>query len=162
METILQIFRGRNWQKTRLKLEFFSCHNIKLKLLWLILKWYTILENFFLLDSVRYHSDAKTALKVWLVQPQDPDVRLISQIHIFMCFIINISTMSWRYIEDDVTLISLQYQNIHWVMTWTGLFHRSCPCSFSRLNSSLLEKRSPLYGLASRHCCVSNSLILIS
>ena len=66
-------------------------------LLWLIWKWYTVLEDFFLLDSVRYHCDVKTTLKVWLVQSQDPDVRLISQIDIVMCFIYNISAMSWWY-----------------------------------------------------------------
>ena len=97
METILETFRRRNWWKTRLKLKFFSCHNINMVLLWLILKWYTILEDFFLLDSVHYHDDVKTTLKVWLVQSQDPDVRLISQIDIVMCFIYNISAMSWGY-----------------------------------------------------------------
>ena len=50
----------------------------------------------FLLDSVRYHGDVKTTLKVSLVQSQDPDTRLISQIDIVMCFIYNISAMSWR------------------------------------------------------------------
>ena len=97
LETILLTFRSRNWENTRLKLIFFSCHNINMTLLWLILKWYTNLEDFFLLDSARYHDDVKTALKVWLVQFQDPDVRLISQIDIIMCFIYNILTMSWRY-----------------------------------------------------------------
>ena len=50
-------------EKTRLKLKFFSCHNINMELLWLILKWYTIIEDFFLLGSVRYHDDVKTILK---------------------------------------------------------------------------------------------------
>ena len=31
-------------------------------LFWLILKWYTILEDFFLLDNVRYHDDVMTIL----------------------------------------------------------------------------------------------------
>ena len=53
----------------------------------------------FLLDSVRYHDDVKTTTtsKVWLVQSQDPDVRLILQIDIVMCLIYNISAMPWRY-----------------------------------------------------------------
>ena len=97
LETILLTFRSRNWENTRLKLIFFSCHNINITLLWLILKWCTNLEDFFLLDSARHHDDVKTTLKVWLVQFQDPDVRLISQIDIVMCFIYNILTMSWRY-----------------------------------------------------------------
>ena len=97
METILLIFHSRNWEKTRLKLKFFSCHNINMALLWLILKWYKIMEEFFLLNSVRYDDDVKTTSKVWLVQSQDPNIRLISQIYIVMCFIYNISAMSWRY-----------------------------------------------------------------
>ena len=43
----------------------FSCHNINVALSWLILKWYTILEDFFLLDSVRYRNNVMTKLKVW-------------------------------------------------------------------------------------------------
>ena len=97
LETILLTFHSRNWENTRLKLIFFSWHNINITLLWLILKWYTNLDDFFLLKSTRYHDDVKTTLKVWLVQFQDPDVRLISQIDIVMCFIYNILTMSWRY-----------------------------------------------------------------
>ena len=43
--------------------------------------------------SQRCHDD----IKVLLVQSQDPDVSLISQMDIFMYFIYNISAMSWRY-----------------------------------------------------------------
>ena len=43
--------------------------------------------------SRRCHDD----IKVWLVQSQDSDVRLISQIDIVMCFIYNISAMPWQY-----------------------------------------------------------------
>ena len=74
-------------------------------LLWLILIIVANAEmvydpgGFFLLDSVRYYGDVKTTLKVWLFQSQDPDVRLISQIDTVMCFIYNISAMSWRYCE---------------------------------------------------------------
>ena len=78
-------------------------------LLWLMLKWYTILEDLFLVDSVRYHDDVMTTLKVWLVQYRDPDVRLISQIDSVMCFIYNISAMSWRYwgwCHSDIVTIS--------------------------------------------------------
>ena len=39
--------------------------------------------------SRRYHDD----IKVWLVQSQDPNVCLISQIDITMCFIYNLSAM---------------------------------------------------------------------
>ena len=77
--------------------------------MWLILKWYTILDGFFLLDSVRYRDDVMTTLKVWLVQYRDPDVRLISQIDIVMCFIYNISARSWRYrrrCHSDIVTIS--------------------------------------------------------
>ena len=41
---------------------FHSSRNIKWALLWLM-KWYTILEDFILLDSVRYHDDVMTTLK---------------------------------------------------------------------------------------------------
>ena len=37
------------------------------------------------------------SIKVWLVQSPDEDVRLISQVDIVMCFIYNISAMSWLY-----------------------------------------------------------------
>ena len=37
--------------------------NINVTLLWLILKWYTILEDFFLLDRVRYRDDVMMTLK---------------------------------------------------------------------------------------------------
>ena len=62
-----------------------------------MLKWYTILEDFFLLDSVRCHGDVKTIFKALLFQSQDPDVMLISKIDIAMYFIYNISAVPWRY-----------------------------------------------------------------
>ena len=87
-------------------------------LLWLIPKWYTILEDFFLLDSVRYHGDVKATLKVWLVQSQEPDVKLISQIDIVMRFIYNIIAMSWRYrgwCHSNIVTISECPLGYHWL-----------------------------------------------
>ena len=52
--------------------------------------WYTILENFFMLERIWYHDDV-------MVQSQDPDVRLIFQINIIMCFVYNMSAISWQY-----------------------------------------------------------------
>ena len=43
--------------------------------------------------SQRFHDD----IKVRLVQSQDPDVTLISQIDIVMCFSYDILAMSWQY-----------------------------------------------------------------
>ena len=63
----------------------------------LILKRYTILEGFFLLDFFLFIATMSWDIKVWLVQSQDLNVRLISQIDIVMCFICNISAMSCRY-----------------------------------------------------------------
>ena len=62
--------------------------------------------------SRRCHDD----IKVSFVQYQDLDVRLISQIDIVMCFFYNISAIHTD-IEDDVTPISSQYQNVHWERT---------------------------------------------
>ena len=63
---------------------------------------------YFLLDSVRYHDDVKMTSKVWLVQSQDPDVRLlISQIDIVRCFIYNISAMSWRYRRHHPNFVTI-------------------------------------------------------
>ena len=86
--------------------------------MWLILKWYTILEDFFLLDSVRYRDDVMTTLKVWL-----------SNIKILMsdwycklkltssCVSFTIYQQFHGDIECDVTPTSLQYQNVHWFMS---------------------------------------------
>ena len=60
--------------------------------------------------SWRCHDD----IKVWLVQSQDPDVRLISQIDIVMCSF-TIYQQCHTNIAGDVTPISLRYQNVHWV-----------------------------------------------
>ena len=87
----------------------FNRHNRNIALLWLILKWYTILKDFFLLDSVRYLDDVMMTSKVWLVQYWNPDVRLLSEIDIAMCFIYNISATSWRYwgrCHSDIVTIS--------------------------------------------------------
>ena len=85
-------------------------------LLWLILKRYTILEDFFLLDfflSVRYRDDVMTTLKFdW------------SNLKILMsswyrkltlsCVSFTIYHQCHTDIESDVTPMSLQYQNVHW------------------------------------------------
>ena len=134
LETILLTFHSRNWENTRLKLIFFSWHNINITLLWLILKWYTNLDDFFLLKSTRYHDDVKTTLKVWLVQFQDPDVRLISQIDIVMCFIYNILQCHGN-IDGDVSPASLQYQNLNWEIETTSLM--SFWCLFVNLEHTL-------------------------
>ena len=44
-----------------------------------------------------WQNNLKMTLKVWLVQSQDLDVRMIPQIDIVMCFTYSISAMSWRY-----------------------------------------------------------------
>ena len=86
-----------------------SCHNINLPLLWLILKLYTILEDFFLLDSVHYCDDAMTRLKVWLVQYRYPNVWLTSP-----CVSFTIYQQCHGDVEGDVTPKLLENQNVHW------------------------------------------------
>ena len=53
----------------------------------------------------------------WLVQSQDPNVRLISQIDIVMCFIYNMSALWWqcrgRCHSNTVTI-----SNVHWVLVF--------------------------------------------
>ena len=53
----------------------------------------------------------------WLVQSQDPNVRLISQTDIVMCFIYNMSALWWqcrgRCHSDTVTI-----SNVHWVLVF--------------------------------------------
>ena len=76
-------------------------------LLQLILKWYSNLKDFFLLDSVPFHNDNTTILK--RDQSQYSDVRLISQSDIVKCFIYNTSAMPWRYLRrfrSDIVAIS--------------------------------------------------------
>ena len=102
----------------------FKLPNINAALLWLILKWYTILEDFFLLDSVRYRDDV-TTLKAWLVQYRDPDARLTSQLT-SSCVSFTIYQQCYGDIEDDVTLTSLQCQNVHWVNTPLHNFTKKC------------------------------------
>ena len=105
-------------EKSRLKLWFFSCHNINVALLWLILKRYTILEDFFLLDfflRVRYHDDIMTALKFdWsnLKTLMSGWYRKSTS----SCVSFTIYQQCHTNIEGDVTPISLLYQNVHWVI----------------------------------------------
>ena len=42
-------FSQQQLNKRRLKLSFFSCHSMNVALLWLLLKWYAILQELFLL-----------------------------------------------------------------------------------------------------------------
>ena len=78
-------------------------------LLWLILKWHMILEDLFLLDSVRYCDNVMTILNCYW-----------SNIEILMSLISQIDVSFTIYqqchadIEGDVTPTSLQYQNVHW------------------------------------------------
>ena len=76
---------------------------------------YTILVDFFLLDSVHYRDDVMTTLKFdW------------SNIKILMsgwyrkltssCVSFTIYQQCHTDIEGDVTPISLQYQNVHWAV----------------------------------------------
>ena len=88
-------------------------------------KWYTIREDFFLLNSVCYCDNVMTILKIWLVKYRNPDVRLISQIDIVMCFFYNISAISWRYRgrchSDIITILEcpLGQQELSYKW-WTG------------------------------------------
>ena len=93
-------------------------------------KWYTILEDLFLLGSVRYCEDVTTTLKVWLIQYQDPDIRLISHFDIVMCFIYNISAVSWQYrgrCHSDIVTIS--------------------ECPLGTEEGKILENLTSLYGM---------------
>ena len=69
-------------------------------------------------------------IKVWLVQSQDLDVRLILQIDIVIVSFL-IHRQCHTDIEGDVTAISLQYQNVHWASSRTWL-HRGIFPSFPR------------------------------
>ena len=83
-------------------------------LLWLILKKYTILEDFFLLNSVCYHDDVMTTLKCdW----SNLEI-LISGWYCKLtlsCFSFTIYQQCHTDIKGDDTPVSLQYQNVHWV-----------------------------------------------
>ena len=102
-------------KKRRLKFWFLNCHNINVALLWLILKRYTILDDIFQLDSVRYRDEFMTALKFdWSnlkILMSGWYRRLTSS-----CVPFTIYQQCHSDIESDVTPISLQYQNVHWVM----------------------------------------------
>ena len=86
-------------------------------LLWVILKRYTILEDFFLLDSVRYRDDVMTTLKFdWSnlkILVSGWYRKLTSS-----CVSFTIYQQCHTDIDGDVTPISLQYQNVHWVGIW--------------------------------------------
>ena len=56
-------FPQQHLRKKWLEALILSCHNKNVTLLGLILKWHTILEDFFLLDSFPYHEDFMTVLK---------------------------------------------------------------------------------------------------
>ena len=114
METILLTFRSRNWEKThRLELKFFTCNNINMELLWLILNWYTILEDFFLLDSVRYHNDAKMTLKSdW----SNLKILISGWYRKFTssCVLVIIYQQGHGDIEVNATPKLSWYQDVHW------------------------------------------------
>ena len=93
-------------------------------LMWLILKFYTILEDFFLLNSILYRddviitlkfhwSDVKILMSVWYRKPTwSPVLFTIYQLRLID-------------IEGDLTRVSLQYQNSPW-----GTFHFIKLCCF--------------------------------
>ena len=82
--------------------------------MWLILKLYTILVDFFLLDSVRYRDDVMVTLKFdWSnlkISMSGWHRKLTSS-----CVLFTTYQQCHSDIEGDVTPISLKYQNIHWV-----------------------------------------------
>ena len=110
-------------------------------LMWLILKWYTILEDFCLLDSVCYCDDVMTILKVWLFQYRDPDIRLISQIDIVMCFIYN-------YISNVMAIsraMSLRYR--HNIRMSTGVLCKKLFLEISQNSEENTCARDPGTGV---------------
>ena len=81
--------------------------------MWLILKWYMILEDFFLLDSVRYRDDVMTTLKFdW----SNLKILMSGWYRKLTSSCVSFTTYQQCHsdIEGDVTPISLQYQNVHW------------------------------------------------
>ena len=97
-------------------------------LLWVILKRYTILEDFFLLDSVRYRDDVMTTLKIdWsnLKILMSGWYRKLSS----SCVSFTIHQQCHTDIVGDATPvplpISLQYQNVHRVASSFIRFHTS-------------------------------------
>ena len=104
-------------KKSRLKLWVFICHNINVTLLWVIIKRYTILEDFFLRNSVRYRGDVMTKLKFhWsnLKILMSGWYRKLTS----LCVSFTIYQQCHADIEDDVTPLSLQYQNVRRVIVW--------------------------------------------
>ena len=88
--------------------------------------------GFLSLDSICYRDNVKTTLKVWLVQCQDPDVKLILQNDIVMCFIYNTSAMSWRY-HSNIGIISE-----------FPLGRTSLPAAFCCWSTGLTEREIPM------------------
>ena len=91
----------------------FSCHNINVTLLWLILKWYTILEDFFLQDSIRYHNDVMTIWKFdWfnLKILMSGWYRKLTS----LCVLFTTYQQCHNDAEGNITSTLLQYKNIRY------------------------------------------------
>ena len=141
-------------KKSRLKLWVFSCHNINVTLLWVILKRYTILEDFFLLDSVRYHEDVMTKLKFHWSSLKI----LISGWYrklTSLCVSFTIYQQCHADIEDDVTPLSLQYQNVRRVIVWyvsnSNNRVESCSVEHARRKKYLFPANSYLFKVNKRN-----------
>ena len=81
--------------------------------MWLILKRYTILEDFFLLDSVRYRDDVMMTLKFdWF----NLKILMSGWYRKLTLSCVSFTTYQQCHCdnEGDVTPISLQYQNVYW------------------------------------------------
>ena len=108
----MHIFRRSNWKKSRLELWFFNCHNINVRLLWLILKRYTILEDFFLLDSVRYRDYVMMTLKFdWF------NLKILMSGWYRKLTSSCVSFATYQEGHSNIvgaTPVSLQYQNVQW------------------------------------------------
>ena len=94
--------------------------------MWLILKWFTILEDFILLDSVRYRDDVMMKLKFdWskLKKLMSGWYRKLTS----SCVSFTTYQQCHSDFEGDVTPILLQYQKMHWVNSLT-VNRQLCKC----------------------------------
>ena len=107
--------------------------------MWLILKWYTILEDFFLLDSARCRDDVRTKLKSdWFnlkILMSGWYRKLTSS-----CVLFTTYQQCHSVISRVMSLqILLQYQNVHWETIKPARLKRAVLKKF--LNIPLPSKR---------------------
>ena len=108
-------------------------------LLWLILNRYTILEDFFLLDSVRYCDDVMVTLKFdWY----NLKILMSGWYRKLTSSCVSFTTYQQCHsdIEGYVTPISLQYQNVHWAgpIFWGGtVLEHFSKCNFNTFHRRL-------------------------